>query len=185
MYANCPCPRSFPSHCLCKIPSLENISYNSNANQKCRSVSCQEKDNPSFSSSFSLLPYISSNQYFKNLSVIIHSLIFFLVEKQIELGVGFSKVLTAIAKLWNKLSECFSTEKCFFTGFIAPTLQSFLFTDGYSQELIFATSKHILQDYWQDFPSALKSAQLLLISFQILLRPHPHHTLFPPPHTMH
>lgn len=79
----------------------------------------------------------------------------FLVEKQTELHVGFSKVLTAIAKWWNKLSECFSLEKCFFACFITLTLQTFLLTDGYSQELILPPL-NTLQGYQQHLTLCLK-----------------------------
>ena len=78
------------------------------------------------------------------------------MEKQTELGVGLSKVLTAMAKWSNELSECFSLEKRFFTCFITLTLQSFLFTDCWSREFISATCKHILQGYRRDLTLYLK-----------------------------
>lgn len=123
------------SHCLHNSPSLGNTFYDSNEDQKCGSVSCQERDNPPF------LAHSLYNPIFLEINILrifqcIHILSSIFSGGKTELHVGFSKVLTATAKWWNKLSECFSSEKCFFACFITLTLQSSLLTDGYSQEFI-------------------------------------------------
>lgn len=130
-----------------------------------------------FFGSFFLLSCISSDQYFNSLLVHVNSLISSLMEKQTALGWGLSEVLTATAKWSNEHSECFSLEKLFFTCFIIFILQSFLFTDFCSQELIFTTCKHILQGYWQDLALCLKVWMIFQSSLSRIFYGHTHITL--------
>lgn len=90
-------------------------------------------------------------------------------------------MLKATVKWLNELSKCFSLEKWFFTCFITLTLQSCLFTDCCSQELISATCKHILQGYRQDLTHCLKDWTTFQPSLSRFFHgPQPHSTLFLP-----